>query len=249
MKLVTILVAFAALAVMPVFAQDGTFAVKYVTNLPVGDSFINVTNAGTVQGLNLQRAINFPSQIDRNGDLCINIYVFSPDEQEQECCSCLLTANGLATFSAKNDLTNNTLTGRALTDVVIKLVATASCIPQPNGGCFPQSVAANCNASTAGLFPQVLPTEVVSIGPPTGPFGQTLGVGMKAWGTTLHANTSTSPATYQLTETGFENADLSSGELNRITGLCANIQANGSGAGICARDHGLCVTTFPPALR
>jgi hypothetical protein len=249
MKLVTILVALAAVAVVPAFAQNGTFAIKYVANLTVGDSFINVSNSGDVQGLNLNRAIGFPSQTARSGNICVNIYVFSPDEQEQECCSCLLTPNGLATFSARNDLTTNTLTGRALQDVVIKLVATASCTPQPNGGCFPQSSPTDCNASTAGLSPTVLPTEVVSIGFPSGPVGQTLAPGMRAWGTTLHANTTTSPVSYQVTETGFEEGDLSSGELNRITGLCANIQQNGSGAGICARDHGLCVTAGPPALR
>jgi len=88
--------------------------------LPAGDSFINVSNPGSIQGLNLQVAQGFPAQIDTNGDICVNTYVFSPDEQEQECCSCLLTPNGLAAFSAKNDLTANTLTGRPLTDVVMK---------------------------------------------------------------------------------------------------------------------------------
>jgi hypothetical protein len=221
--------------------------------LLAGDSFINVSNPGSIQGLNLQVAQGFPAQIDTNGDICVNTYVFSPDEQEQECCSCLLTPNGLATFSAKNDLTANTLTGRALTDVVIKLFATASCLPQANGGCLPISSAANCNAATAGVgFVSLLAFHgVPGVVTPTGTNGQTFfrGRGMVAWGTTLHANTSASPAASQLTKTEFDTAALSADELVRFTGQCANIQQNGSGAGICARDHGLCVRALPPALR
>ena len=57
--------------------------------------------------------------------------------------------------------------------------------------------------------------------------------GMLAWGTTLHSNTSTSPATIALTETAFLPATLSAGELTRITSLCNFINANGSGFGIC----------------
>jgi len=247
MKLITILVALAALAVVPAFAQS-SFQIKYVPNLNIGDSFVNVTNSGAVNGQNLQSTPFLPSQIDRNGDLCINIFVFTPDEQEQECCSCLLTANGLATFSVKNDLTSNFLTLHPVNDVVIKLVATASCIPQLGGGCFPQSSAANCNASTAGLIPTTdnVGGGINFIGSTTA--GQPLAPGMHAWGTALHANT-TAPPTYQVTENPFEPATLSAGELSRITGLCAFIQQNGSGSGICARDHGLCVTPNPPAIR
>ena len=242
MKLFTILVALAALAVAPAFA-DGTFLIKYASNLQIGDSFINVTNSGAVQGRNLQQSPLAPAQIDRNGDLCVNIYIFSPDEQEQACCSCLLTPNGLATFSARS-LASNTLFGIPLQDIVIKLVATASCLPQAGGGCFPISSAANCNASTAGAVPTFDNvgggTDIV------GSFatGQPLAPGLIAWGTALHANTSAFPS-YQVTETHFDRATLSGGELNRITGLCGFIQANGSGRGICPAN-GLCVPPGPP---
>jgi len=252
MKLFKILVALAALAVVPAFAQN-SFQVKYVPNLNVGDSFVNITNTGAVFGLNLNLnappgMAGMPPQIDKNDDLCINIYVFTPDEQEQECCSCLLTSNGLATFSVQNDLTSNFLTFHPRNDVVIKLLATASCIPQATGGCFPQSSAANCNAATAGELPTINALgQFVSVGPPP-PSGQPLAPGMRAWGTALHANT-TAPPTYQVTETRFETGELRQRELDRITGLCSFIQQNGSGSGICARDHGLCVTPNPPAIR
>ncbi len=57
--------------------------------------------------------------------------------------------------------------------------------------------------------------------------------GLKAWATTLHANTTVSPVAYQLTETPFANAELSGSELSKLSGFCAFIQANGSGFGIC----------------
>ena len=34
-----------------------------------------------------------------SGDLCANIYVFTPDEQLNECCSCRLTPNALLVLS------------------------------------------------------------------------------------------------------------------------------------------------------
>jgi len=71
--------------------------------------------------------------------------------------------------------------------------------------------ASTCNASIAG----------------------TLVNGLVAWGTTIHANTTTSPATYYGTETGFTPATLSAQEYNHITDTCGFIQSNGSGYGIC----------------
>jgi len=226
MKLVTTLVAFMALAVVPAFAES-TYLIKYVANLPLGDSTINVSNTGSEQGANLQ--LNGSGFIPASGNICVNIYVFTPDEQEQECCSCLLTPNALATFSARTDLTSNPLTGRPIVDAVIKLVATAACNPLFQE-CFPSSSASFCNAATAGRD------------------GQPLATGLVAWGTTLHANTSTAPPSFQVTETHFENGFLSNGELNRITGFCANIKSDGSGSGICAHDGQNCVAT-PPSLR
>jgi hypothetical protein len=263
MKLITILVALAALAVVPAFA-DGNFLVKYVSNLQIGDSFINVTNTGAAQGQNLQLSTNgLPSQTQRSGNICVNIYVFTPDEQEAECCSCLLTANGLATFSARS-LSANALTGVVPSDIVIKLVATASCIPQATGGCFggvpgfSGSSPSDCNAATAGLQPTFdtfgnldLTFGTTSGQPLAIPKGFTAPTEegpLAAWGTALHANTSALPS-YQVTETRFTQSILSSGELNRITGLCANIQTNGSGFGICPRDKGFCVSGPPPAIR
>jgi hypothetical protein len=124
-----------------------SFQVRYASNLNAtgGDGFIDITNAGTLSGTH-------PA-----GNICVNAYVFDPEEELQECCSCLVTPNALNSWSVKTDLTSNTLTGVSPSSVVIKLVATSA-----NG-------ASNCSASST------LPTT------------KNLAPGMRAWGTTLHA--------------------------------------------------------------
>ncbi len=89
-----------------------SFQVHYVSNLDQGDSVVNVSNAGTQGGF------------DPAGRICVNTYVFSPDEQMVACCSCRVTPNALNSYSVTNDLVSNTLTPMTLTSAVIKLLAT-----------------------------------------------------------------------------------------------------------------------------
>jgi hypothetical protein len=99
-----------------------TFQVKYISNLNVGDSYVNISNAGT------SSTTAFPVQ---NGNICANVFTFSPDEQLVSCCSCLVTPDALVSLSARNDLINNTLTPGVPTSLVVKLVASA---PSATGG-------------------------------------------------------------------------------------------------------------------
>jgi hypothetical protein len=170
-------------------AVGSPFQVTYLSNLDKGDSVLNITNAGTA------------------GNLCVNVYAFSPDEQLVSCCSCAVTPNGLVSLSANSDLVSNTLTPAHPTSIAVKLVATDNTVA--------------CNAATA-------------------PAATSLGLGLRAWGTTLHS-LPTSPVTVGLTEREFSPAGLSAAELARITSLCGFIQANGSGFGICksCRQGGL----------
>ncbi len=96
-------------------AQDGPFQVRYASNLPVGDSVINATNTGA------SSTVAFPTQ---NGNICMNVYTFSPDEQLISCCTCPITPDGLVSLSARNDLISNTLTPGVPTSIVVKLLAT-----------------------------------------------------------------------------------------------------------------------------
>lgn len=190
---VVLITSIGVLAQNPVTA-DSPFQVRYAANLNQGDSFIDISNSGA-----------------SGGNICTNVYTFSPDEQLVSCCSCVVTPNALVSLSVKNDLISNTLTPAVPTSVVVKLLATT-------GGA--------CNAAVPGA----------------------LTAGMLAWGTTYRqiTKTVTTPSPYWwvpatttttvtgfTTETEFTPATLSAFELSRISGLCANIQANGSGYGIC----------------
>ena len=138
---------FASFA-MPVaaFAQpgvtvDSSFQIRYVANLNLGDSVINITNSGA-RGAGLAAG----TTASTTGAMCVNVYAFSPDEQMISCCSCPVTPNGLVSLSARRDLVNNTFTPAVPTSIVVKLCST---IPVA-GSC--SGSAANPGEPTAGML-------------------------------------------------------------------------------------------------
>jgi hypothetical protein len=110
------------------------FQISYAANLIAGDSYVDATNSGASAstGAGSGTSASIP------GSLCLNVYIFTPDEQPLECCSCPVTPNGLASLSAQRDLISNPLTPATPTSVVIKLLATV-----PVGG--------SCNGSAAAV--------------------------------------------------------------------------------------------------
>ena len=86
-------------------------------NLLIGDSVVNITNAGTRNGF------------DPAGGICANVYVFDPSEELIACCSCYVSPDGLRSLSAKQDLVSNTLTPGVPGSIVIKMLAST-----PPGG-------------------------------------------------------------------------------------------------------------------
>jgi hypothetical protein len=180
---------------------DGVYQLRYFANLTAGDSFIDITNAGTNSGF------------DPDGRVCANLYVFDPAEELVACCACNITPNGLASFSLRNDLIFNTLTGSPLLKgVTVKVLAS---LPLPVGGGGVPTFTSICNPST--------------------PNNANLVRGLKVWGITLH-NDTTLPALAQpflLTETEFAKAELSATELAKLTGFCRFIQIVASNFGIC----------------
>lgn len=189
-------------------AYPPAFLVRYFSNLTQGDSMIDITNTGANGAALFGPGFGTPS-----GNICVNVYAFSPDEQLISCCSCLVTPNGLVNLTANRDLVSNTLTGIRPNSIVVKLVATLA----GAGGSGTPSACSN-SAATAGT-------------------GSILATGMLAWGTTLHSSTAIDPppagTAFSITETNFSQATLSAGELASVANCCANIIGNGSTFGIC----------------
>ena len=97
--------------------SDGSYQVRYMSNLNAADSLINIVNVGTVSG-------NDPA-----GRICANIYVFDPNEEPVTCCACAVTPNGLVSVTALNSL-SNPLTFNNPSSVVVKILYTPY-----SGGC------------------------------------------------------------------------------------------------------------------
>ena len=153
--------ATAPIAVVAAPSSIDVFQIRYAANLDKGDSFVNLSNAGTLNGF-------APA-----GNICANVYTFDPAEELISCCACLITPNGLNTLSVRNDLISNTLTPGKPTSVVIKLVAST-----------PAPIVGTCNASTPSANPlnlvrglrawgttlHALPTTPVTYGQTETPF-------------------------------------------------------------------------------
>ncbi len=179
----------------------GNFLISYAANLTAGDGVIDLTNTGA-NGASLTG----PGFGGAVGNICMNVYTFSPDEQLVSCCSCLVTPNGLASLSVSQDLISNTLTGVRPNSVVVKVVPTGA------GATFTGTACTN-SAATAG---QNAANPLIASG--------ALG-----FGTTVHAQ----GATFATTENPLRQATLSAQELASITNRCTNIIGNGSTFGIC----------------
>src|SRR5437870_9952618 len=172
---------------------DHSFQIRYASNLTAGDSVVNINNTGANGA-----PLNGPGFGGSIGNICVNVYAFSPDEQLISCCSCLITPNGLVSLSVNQDLISNTLTGVRPNSVVIKLLST-----QPASANNADPTKSNCTQSAANA----------------GLAGNDTVSGALAWGTTLHA--APAPAgTFAVAETPFLSATLSQGELNSITSRC-----------------------------
>jgi hypothetical protein len=135
-------------------ASDAAFQVRFASNLSIGDSVVNFSNSGASS----TNANTTNAPFAQNGEICANVYAYSPDEQLVSCCSCNVTPNALNSLSARNDLASNTLTPIVPSALVIKVLAT------PGGTACTASTAAIAGTAAAPLVP-----------------------GLLAWGTTIHA--------------------------------------------------------------
>jgi hypothetical protein len=103
----TLMLSSVAFSQNPITA-DSPFQVRYATNMGAAGAKINITNTGA-----------------SGGNICVNVYTFSPDEQLVSCCTCSVTPDGLSSLGVRASLTSDTLTGVVPTSVVIKLIASS----------------------------------------------------------------------------------------------------------------------------
>ncbi|HEY6763269.1 MAG TPA: hypothetical protein VI386_00735 [Candidatus Sulfotelmatobacter sp.] len=170
------------LCVGSAWGQTDELRVDYFSNANTAgapDATLRVTNPGTAAG-----------------NVCASIFVFDPQQELSECCSCLTTPDGLRTFSVNTDLTSNPLTGVILTTGVIKIVST---IP----------VAGACPLPTA-VHPEPA---------------------LRSWTTHIQNGGA-------VTETGSQDATLSSNETSALARQCTAIRLAGSGHGVCSCGTG-----------
>ena len=63
---------------------------------------------------------------DTETNLYASFYVFDDSEELTECCSCVITPDGLLSESVNNDLTHNPVTGMKPTRGVIKMISSST---------------------------------------------------------------------------------------------------------------------------
>jgi len=182
----------------------------------------------------------------QKGTLCAMIYVFDDIEEEQTCCGCPVTPDGLRTLSVINNLTTNFgVNGANLVAGVIKIVTN-----DPNA----DNRLAQIPAATLQAF------GVYSAGPwacdptanpITGSITSTLFLttsdvtgnqeGLRAWETHTETMAPVFPATQFTTSASveeFASAPLDSTELQNLTSTCDNLVKNGSFSGTCSCGFG-----------
>jgi len=205
-----------AQAVLPV--TDGGFDAYKLSYFDVSTAFIK--SAGGYGGpgnsggsgdalLRIVDAGNFEAD-PVEGSVCANIYVYNDVQEQQECCSCPLTANSLQTFSVMNNLISNPFNAKeSLSAGVIKIVGSSgACSNSPTG-----TTAATTYTIAGGLHEWLNHTE------------------------TMFSNNAPFPVTASTSVEEFTNSGLDSGELVNLQTGCAAINSANKHAseaiGIC----------------
>lgn len=185
--------------------------VGYAANLDQGDSGVDLTNDGAQGGF----AGTMPPTV---GNICVNVYTFDPAEEAISCCACLVTPNGLQSYSVINDLTNNTLTKDTPTSVIIKLVASQPGMDQTGAYTL-------CDPSGVKNVPATVPYT------PSAAATGSLAAGLLAWNVTIEP--AAGAGVFLPVNLPFKTGGLSQSELTALTSTCSFIQNDGSGFGIC----------------
>ncbi len=228
---------------------EDAFQISYVSQLNNADTVINISNAGTANQPQISERAALTGQYITSGDLCVNIYVYTPDQQQVACCSCFVSHNeviyenlggptesrpaswGIPTVYGGDGVPGllwNTTYGPGaypFNSAVVKLVATdATNTVGCNNTAFDPVTSTPGNITAANI-------SAFDLAP-----------GMAVWSTHPHpTNGASLPGPnggvllpVHITETEGQAKVLSLGEFTGLTTLCTNIQNNSSGRGQCS---------------
>jgi hypothetical protein len=208
----------------PAFTPTDSYQIGYMANLNIGDSVLNLSNSGYQGPFIAYPGFTAPATV---GNICVNVYVMDPREEEIACCSCLVTPNGLMSLSGKTDMIGNLLTSNIPTSITVKLLASQPGVPLPGTNATgPYTV---CNATSAAGVIAATANQLYST--PTASLTGSLAGGMVAWGTTLEPNAAA--GSYSVISVDYKKEMLSPSELSSLTSVCNFIQGDASGFGIC----------------
>jgi hypothetical protein len=96
--------------------QSGTTSVESSVGGVVGSTVLTVQPMAAVgyfthAATNADVAVRVTNTGSTGQKLCVMTYVFDQDQQMAECCGCMISPDGLRTFSLRNDFISNPLTG------------------------------------------------------------------------------------------------------------------------------------------
>lgn len=118
----------ATLSVGLAFGQSNAAATTATPQLLV-NYFVNANTEGAPDGTVQLTNTGSAGAVPTPANVWALIYVFYPDEEMSECCSCFLSPNDLRTLSVNGDLTSNPLTSTPLTSGTITIISSSSTTP------------------------------------------------------------------------------------------------------------------------
>ena len=186
-------------------SNSGVFTIGFYVggNAGLPDAQMHVVNPGSTGGYG--SATETPTAIPQGGDLCANVYVFTPDEEMIACCSCKVSPNGMQGFSLATDLIVAPLTSDVPHAGAIKIVASEGGGRSGNTGVPP--------AGPSAATPSGLACDAGSFYVPGG--------NLDTWITHVRPL----GASVGVTEANFQTAPLSESEYVKLVTQCFLIES------------------------
>jgi len=192
-----------------------------------GDALVRIANASH-------------SDTTQNGTLCAMIYVFDDNEEQQACCGCPVTPDGLRSLSVINDLTSNLgVNGANRSAGVIEIITSPLNFKYNSGTPVVPGINKDTNGQNFACDPSF--AQGAAIGAGTGINVAIPSPGMRAWENHTESIAPTAPASgfvTALSEEKFATSTLDGSEAINLTTNCARQFANGSGTGVCTCGAG-----------